>query len=275
VSGSAILRTRETEQKLEPGDLVLVPHGDEHSLLDDAMSPVAQLEDLECEHQSERYSLFRHGGSGPATRLVCVKVKFDHPAAYQLISQLPRIIQVRAANSHEMEWLEPLLRFILSEARSLRPGGDTVLTRLADILIIQTIRWWIETQPTMQPGWLAALRDVRIGRAITQIHREPARAWTVGTLANQAAMSRSSFADHFTKTLGEPVMHYVARWRVYTALTILQQESEDIGELAARLGYSSEAAFSRTFKRVIGITPGAARGNRQAIHIGVAQRRGL
>jgi AraC-like DNA-binding protein len=116
----------------------------------------------------------------------------------------------------------------------------------------------------MQPGWLSALRDVRIGQAITLIHREPARAWTIGTLANKVAMSRSSFADHFTKTLGEPVMHYVARWRMYTALTILQRESVDIGELAARLGYSSEAAFSRTFKRVIGITPGAARGKKTA-----------
>jgi AraC-like DNA-binding protein len=262
VSGSSILRVGETEQTLEAGDLVLLPHGDEHSLLDNAMSPVAHLEDLKCEYQSERYCLFRHGGRGPATHLVCVKVKFDHPAAYQLISKLPRIILVRAANSHEMEWLDPLVRFIGSEARTLRPGGDTVLTRLADILIIQTIRWWIESQTTMQPGWLAALRDVRIGRAITLIHREPARAWTIGTLANKVAMSRSSFADHFTKTLGEPVMHYVARWRMYTALTILQQDSVDIGELAARLGYSSEAAFSRTFKRVIGITPGAARRNR-------------
>jgi AraC-like DNA-binding protein len=196
------------------------------------------------------------------TQLVCVNVRFDHPAAYQLIAQLPKIIHVKAENSHEMEWLDATLRFIASEAKSLRPGGDTVLTRLADILIIQTIRWWIEHQPALQPGWLAALRDVRIGRAITLIHREPARRWTVEGLATAVAMSRSSFADRFTQMLGEPVMHYVARWRMYTAVTILRQESVDIGELATQLGYTSEAAFNRTFKRVIGITPGTARGNR-------------
>ena len=260
VSGAAILREGVTDQKLEAGDLVLLPHGDEHSLMDDLASPVARLEDLECEHQNERYCLFRQGGGGARTHLVCVNVRFDHPAAYQLIAQLPRIIHVSTANSHEMEWLDPILRFIGSKAKSLRPGGDTILTRLADILIIQTIRWWIENQSTVQPGWLAALRDLRIGRAITLIHREPARPWTVGSLAAEVAMSRSSFAERFTKTLGEPVMHHVARWRMYTALTVLRQENVDIGELATRLGYTSEAAFNRTFKRVIGITPGAARG---------------
>ena len=138
------------------------------------------------------------------TQLVCVIVRFDHPAAHQLINQLPKIIHVKATNSHELEWLDATLRFIGSEARTLRPGGDTVLTRLADILIVQTIRWWIEHQPALQPGWLAALRDPRIGRAITLIHREPSRPWTVGALAAEVAMSRSSFADHFTQMVGEP-----------------------------------------------------------------------
>jgi AraC-like DNA-binding protein/mannose-6-phosphate isomerase-like protein (cupin superfamily) len=262
VSGTAILREGEMTQRLETGDLVLVPHGHGHALLDNLASSVAQLEELECEHQNERYALRRQGGGGAVTQLVCVNVRFDHPAAHQLIAQLPKIIHVKATNSREMEWLDATLRFIGSEARDLRPGGDTVLPRLADILIIQTIRWWIENQPALQPGWLAALRDARIGRAITLIHREPASPWTVGALAAEVAMSRSSFADRFTQVLGEPVMHYVARWRMYTALTILRQENADIGELATRLGYTSEAAFNRTFKRVMGITPGAARGSR-------------
>jgi len=259
VSGTAILREGEMTQRLETGDLVLVPHGHGHVLLDNPSSPVARLEDLKCEHQNERYALVRQGGGGAVTQLVCVNVRFDHPAAHQLIAQLPKIIHVKAANSRETEWLDATLRFIGSEASTLRPGGDTVLTRLADILIIQTIRWWIEHQPALPPGWLSALGDPRIGRTIALIHREPARPWTVGSLATKVAMSRSSFADRFTQMVGEPAMHYVARWRMYTALTILRQESVDIGELAARLGYTSEAAFNRTFKRVIGVTPGVAR----------------
>src|SRR5215467_1368844 len=259
VSGTAVLREGNETLKLESGDLILIPHGGGHYLLDDPASPVVQLEDLNPEHQNERYCLFRHGGGGSLTQLVCVKLRFDHPAAYQLIAQLPKVIHVKAANSDEMVWLDTILRFIASEAKGLRPGGDTVLTRLADILIIQTIRWWIEHQANFQPGWLAGLRDLRIGKAITLIHREPGKQWTVGSLASEVAMSRSAFANRFSQMLGESVMHYVARWRMYTALTILRQESADIGELAARLGYTSEAAFNRTFKRVIGITPGVAR----------------
>jgi AraC-like DNA-binding protein len=225
--------------------------------MDAPASPIVQLEDLNPEHENERYCLFRHGGGGALTQLVCVKLRFDHPAAYQLVAELPKVIHVKGA---EIECLEPLLRFLGSEAKGLRPGGDTVLTRLADILIIQAIRWWIEHESNLHPGWLAGLRDVRIGKAITLIHREPGRPWTVGSLASEVAMSRSAFADRFTQMLGEPVMHYVARWRMYTALTVLQNERADIGELAARLGYTSEAAFNRTFKRVIGMTPGVARG---------------
>jgi AraC-like DNA-binding protein len=259
VSGTAILREGEMTQRLETGDLVLVPHGHGHALLDNPASPVAQLEQLECEHQNERYALVRQGGGGAVTQLVCVNVRFDHPAAHQLINQLPKVIHVKAANSHELEWLDATLRFIGSEARTLRPGGDTVLTRLADILIIQTIRWWIEHQPALQRGWLAALRDPRIGRAITLIHREPSRPWTVGALAAEVGMSRSSFADRFTQMVGEPAMRYVARWRMHSALTVLRDEDVDIGELAARLGYASEAAFNRAFKRVLGVTPGTVR----------------
>jgi AraC-like DNA-binding protein len=269
VSGTAVLRLGKETLKLEAGDLALLPRGDGHELLDDPASPVAQLEELSCEHQNERYAFFRHGGGGALTQLVCVKVRFEHPAAHQLIAQLPRIVHVKGT---EIKCLEPLLRFIGSEAKTLRPGGDTVLTRLADILIIQTIRQWIEHQSTLRPGWLAGLRDVRIGKAITLIQREPGRPWTVGSLASEVAMSRSAFSDRFTQMLGEPVMHYVARWRMYTALTILQQEAADIGELSTRLGYTSEAAFNRTFKRVIGMTPGAARRDHSNSSAGLGSR---
>jgi AraC-like DNA-binding protein len=262
VSGTAILREGEKTLKLETGDLVLVPHGLGHALMDDPASPVVKLEDLKCEHPNERYALFRQGGGGAVTQLVCVNVRFDHPAAHQLIAQLPKIIHVKAANSRDMEWLDATLRFIGSEARILRPGGDTVLTRLADILIVQAIRWWIEHEPSAEKGWLAALRDRQIGRAIALIQQEPARPWTIATLANEVAMSRSSFADRFTKLVGEPVMRYVARARMHTALTVLREEGADIGELATRVGYESEAAFSRAFKRLIGTTPGVVRRTR-------------
>jgi AraC-like DNA-binding protein len=134
-----------------------------------------------------------------------------------------------------------------------------VITRLGDILVIQAIRAWIESDPVAQSGWLGALRDPQIGRAISLIHRDPARDWTVASLADELAMSRSVFAARFTQLVGEPVMRYVARWRMHLAVATLKEESVTVGQLADRLGYRSEAAFSRAFKRVIGVAPGGIR----------------
>jgi AraC-like DNA-binding protein len=134
-----------------------------------------------------------------------------------------------------------------------------VITRLADVLVIQAIRAWIEGDPAARTGWLGALRDRQVGRALTLIHRDPARAWTVAGLADEVAMSRSAFAARFTELVGEPPMHYVARWRMQMALTWLKDEGAALGELAYRLGYQSEAAFSRAFKRFMGVPPGAVR----------------
>ena len=133
-----------------------------------------------------------------------------------------------------------------------------MITRLGDILVIQAIRAWIESDPAAQRGWLGALQDPQIGRAISCVHRDPARDWTVASLAHELTMSRSAFAARFTEVVGEPVMSYVARWRMQVAVAALK-EGTTVGQLADRLGYRSEAAFSRAFKRVIGVSPGAVR----------------
>ena len=146
-----------------------------------------------------------------------------------------------------------------AEARELRPGGETVITRLADILVIQAIRSWIARDPAARTGWLGALRDAKIGRAIALIHRDPARDWTLASLAAEVAMSRSAFAARFTELVGEPAMHYLGRWRMYVGADLAEGGERALGDVAGRLGYQSEAAFSRAFKRFMGISPGAAR----------------
>jgi AraC-like DNA-binding protein len=244
---------------LHPGDLGLVPHGEGHRLASEPGAAGWALMESPREDISERYEVIRLGGDGPATTLVCGTARFDHPAARHLIRLLPRTISVEAWRSPEMEWIPSTLRFMAAEAKALRPGGETVITRLADILVIQAIRSWIEQDPAAQLGWLGALRDPQIGHAITLIHRDPARPWTVATLAAEVAMSRSAFAARFTDLVGEAPMQYVMRWRMQTALTWLQEEDATVGELALRLGYGSEAAFSRAFKRFIGVSPGAVR----------------
>jgi AraC-like DNA-binding protein len=128
--------------------------------------------------------------------------------------------------------------------------------------VIHAIRSWIAQDPAAQTGWLGALQDKQIGRIISVIHREPARTWTLESLAAEAAMSRSAFAARFTQLVGEPAMRYVTRWRMHMALTWLKENDTPVAELSQRLGYESEAAFSRAFKRYVGVSPGAARRSR-------------
>jgi AraC-like DNA-binding protein len=244
---------------LRPGDLALVPHGEGHQLTSGDGAPAVKLFDAPRELVSDRYELLRLGGGGAPATVICGVVRFDHPAAQQVIRLLPRMIGVDAWSSPEMEWIQSTLRFMAAEARELRPGGETVITRLADILVIQAIRSWIARDPAAQTGWLGALRDKQIGRAIALVHRDPGRKWTIASLALAVGMSRSAFAARFTQLVGEPAMRYVVRWKMHAAQMWLKDDDATLGELASRLGYESEAAFSRAFKRFVGVSPGTAR----------------
>jgi len=247
---------------LQSGDLALVPRCEGHQLSSDPGMSGQPLFDLPREQISERYEILRLGEGGAPTTVVCGVFQFDHPAAQHLVSLLPGLIVVEAWGAPHMDFIQATLRVMAVEAREIKPGGETVITRLADILVIQAIRAWIAQDPAAQTGWLGALQDKHIGRIISLIHRAPERAWTLESLAAEAAMSRSAFAARFTELMGEPAMHYVSRWRMHTALTWLKQDDATVGELSRRLGYESEAAFSRAFKRHIGVSPGAARRGR-------------
>jgi AraC-like DNA-binding protein len=244
---------------LQPGDLGLVPHGEGHVLRSDSGVPAPGILELEREQVSERYEILRHGGGGARTTLICGAVRFDHPAARTVVEILPAILHVEASGSPQVEWMQSTLRLMAAEAREPRPGGEAVITRLGDILVIQAIRSWLDTAPAARTGWLGALEDEQIGRAISLIHRDPARAWTVALLADELAMSRSAFSARFTELVGEPTMQYVTRWRMQVAVDWLRHDGATVAELAGRLGYRSEAAFARAFKRVIGVPPGAVK----------------
>jgi AraC-like DNA-binding protein len=257
--GRALLEVADEHRRwLQPGDLALVPHGEGHRLRSEPGVPVPGILELDREHPTDRYEILRHGEGGAPPTLICGAVRFGHPAARNLVGILPATIFVEAS-----DWMQSLVRLMAAEAREFRPGGEAVITRLADILVIQAIRAWIEIAPAARTGWLGALQDRQIGRALALIHRDPARAWTVAELAKELAMSRSAFAARFTELVREPAMQYVTRWRMQLAQTALATEGATVAELADRLGYRSEAAFARAFKRVTGIPPGAVR--RQAV----------
>jgi AraC-like DNA-binding protein len=255
---------------LQPGTFALVPHGKGHLIASGPGLDPVRLFDLPRELVSERYEIIRHGGGGAATTLVCGAVRFEHPAAQRLVELLPKLIVIDAWDGPQSDWLQSTLQLMASEAREPRPGGETVITRLADILVIQAIRQWMARDPAAQTGWLGALQDRQVGRALLLIHREPARSWTVEALASEVAMSRSAFAARFTELVGEPAMRYVARWRMHLALNWLKELDAPLAEIAHRLGYQSEAAFSRAFKRFIGAAPGSLRRRAQVFPLGAA-----
>ena len=244
---------------LNTGDLALVTQGSGHTLRSHPGAQAPGILDLPREEITERYEVLRHGGGGSLTRMMCGAVRFDHPAARDLVAMLPETIHLDAATTPEVVSIQATLQLIAAETKQQRPGGEAVITRLADVLVIQAIRWWLETDPEANTGWLGALKDPQIGRALALIHGDPARAWTVASLADEVAMSRSAFAARFTQLVGEPAMQYVTRWRMRVAVNALRDEGATVAELADRLGYRSEAAFARAFKRVIGTAPGAVR----------------
>ncbi len=253
-TGSLRLEAGGTVRTLGPGEIALVPRGEGHVLRSEAGAPAPSILAVPRKQLSEHYEVLRLGGDGPATTLVCGAVRFGHPAAASFVGALPEILHLEG-----VERLQAALSLLAAEAREPRLGGEAVITRLADILIIQALRAWMETDAGAHTGWLGALRDEQIGRAIALIHRDPARDWTVESLARELAMSRSAFAARFTALVGEPAIAYVTRWRMQVAVAALRDEHATVGELAGRLGYRSEAAFARAFKRETGMPPGAVR----------------
>lgn len=249
----------EEPQLLQQGSLALVPRDQGHRLLSDLEAPAELLFDIPVERLSERYEILRQGGGGEPARLICVVVRYDRLAAEHLVALLPSVIQIHTWDEDESSWLQSTLRFISREAKELRPGGETVITRLADVLVIQMIRSWIDTSPEADKGWLAALRDDKVGEALTAIHREPERDWTVASLAREAGMSRSAFSARFTQLVGETALRYLTQWRMRLARTRLRETSEPISVISERVGYESEAAFCRAYKRMFGAPPGSAR----------------
>ncbi|MBS1679379.1 MAG: AraC family transcriptional regulator [Actinobacteria bacterium] len=256
--GGCELAVEDSTWAMRRGDLALVPHGTGHTLRSAPGVAAPDIFDLDREQVSDRYELLRDGGGGERSRMICGAVRFEHPAAQNLVELLPGIVRVEASLAGDAAQMQSTLALIAAETIESRPGGEAVVTRLADILVIQAIRAWIETDPGAQSGWLGALRDERIGHALTLIHAEPARSWTVAALARDVAMSRSAFSARFTELVGVPVLRYLTEWRMRLARDRLETEGVTVAAVAAELGYGSEAAFSRAFKRVTGTAPRTA-----------------
>jgi AraC-like DNA-binding protein len=259
VSGGCWLRPpKRGWQELSAGDVVLLPRGAGHALASDARGALHPLEQMPLEEIGERTYALRAGGSGAATVLVCCSVGFGQPAAHPLLELMPPMLLLRGGAVADPV-LPLLLDAMAAEVLERRIGAATVMARLADVVILRVIRAWVEARTDDTEGWLAAMRDERIGRALAAIHQKPGEPWSVESLAAVAGVSRSIFSERFAKLVGMPPARYVARWRMHVASGWLENERASVAQVATRLGYESEAAFSRAFKRFVGVPPSALR----------------
>ncbi len=257
--GACFLRAGEVTTRLEAGDLVLLPHGRGHELADAPNTAAEPVESLPHQKIGKSTSICRYGGGGESALLICGGVQFEpHP----LVERLPEALFVGARDSGAQEWVELTLKIMASEAMEPGPGSEAVLTRLFDILVVGAVRTWLRDSPESQTGWLGALRDPQLGRALALMHKSAESPWSVATLAGEVHMSRASFAERFTQLVGVPPMQYLTQLRMQLASAWIRDENMSVGEAAQRLGYSSDASFSRAFKRTIGVPPGALRAGR-------------
>ncbi len=257
VEGRCWLRLDDDRIPLGPGDLALLPHGRDHRLGDAPDGPAAPLAALPSERIGGSVAYLRYGGGGERALLICGGIRFAGPVAHPLLAALPMPLVLRREEGEG--WLAATLALLGAEARAPRPGGPTVLTRLMDILVIQAIRAWLDGDADRSVGWLAALADPRVGLALALMHRRADEPWTIASLAAAVHLSRSVFSERFVELVGVPPMRYLTRWRMHMAGKWLCEGRMSVGEVARRLGYESEAAFSRAFKRHSGVSPGSLR----------------
>ena len=245
-------------QHLVAGDAILFPQGDAHRMTSEpGLRPAtgARLDAV----LARRPRQLAYGGGGSATRLVCGYLACDARLARMLLAGLPSMVRVNVRGSDAGAWLEASLRYALGEARSPRPGGAGVLAKLAEVLFIEVLRLYMHEQGDGRTGWLAGVGDRIVGAALKELHVRPSHAWTVEELAREAGTSRSVLAERFQQLVGSSPMQYLTQWRMMLAANLLSRSNAPLARIAEDVGYQTDTAFSRAFRREYGQPPAAWR----------------
>jgi AraC-like DNA-binding protein len=245
------------------GEVIVVPQGEAHVLGSSPSLPPVSFATLLSDHVALMHGEvmpLAHGGDGEVTRLVCGFLAAQEILRNPLLSALPRLFKV-AMRGSSAAWLESSLRFATEEAASANAGSATVLAKLSELVFVEAIRRYVATMPEDRQGWLAGLRDRFVARTLALMHARPAHPWTVEELASSVGMSRSGLAQRFTGLLGMPPIQYLAQWRLQLAAQQLRVTDRALVTIAEDVGYESEAAFNRAFKREFGVPPATWRRN--------------
>ncbi len=249
---------REPPLQLKPGDVVVFPDGHAHRMSSQPGLKPATGSRLDAV-LARRPRQLAYGGGGAVTRLVCGYLACDARLARMLLAGLPTIVKVNVRGSDAGTWLEASVRYALAEARSPRAGGAGVLAKLAEVLFIEVLRLYMSEQGKGGTGWLAGVGDRIVGAALTLLHKDPAHAWTLEELARKAGASRSVLAERFQHLVGSAPMQYLAQWRMLLASNLLRRSSAPLATIAQEVGYQTDTAFSRAFRREFGSPPAAWR----------------
>jgi AraC-like DNA-binding protein len=267
--GRAVARLEGAEDlPLAAGDIVIIPHGDAHTVTNGSPAAMIDAGASLGKFLSGKLHTARLGGGGPMTRFICGYFGCERHAERLFLAGLPPMVKINIRRDSAGVWLENLVHHLVSEAVTKRPGTSVLLSRMAEALFIETLRRYMEELPPEQTGWLAGARDPVVGAALALLHRKPCHQWTLEGLAAEAGASRSVIAERFARFLGEPPLTYLARWRMQLAARQLQTSRKTILQLASDVGYESEAAFNRAFKREFGLPPAQYRRKHAANGIG-------
>src|ERR1041385_4551884 len=246
--------------ELTPGDVVIFPHRHQHHMTS-GRGLAAPFPDygISAKIKSRNLTPLRAGGGGVISRFVCGSMTCDPHLCRPVLNGLPPVFKVNIRTDRSGQWLESSIQHLVEEAASGRAGSEAMLAKLSETLFVDTLRRYVSTLPEQQMGWLAGMRDPIVGKSLGLLHSRIAHPWTIADLADEVGISRSALVKRFTQYLSEPPMSYLTRWRLQLAARSLERTSRGVAEIAADVGYESEAAFNRAFKREFGHPPGKYR----------------
>jgi AraC-like DNA-binding protein len=265
VEGGAVVElTNGPLLELRPGDIVIFPHGGPHHMSSGkgAVRPFPNY-GITAKVTARDLSPLRAGGGGEVSRFVCGSMTCDPYLCRPILSGLPPVFKVNVRMDRSGHWLENSILHLVEEAASGQVGSEAMLAKLSEALFVDTLRRYVAGLPEHQTGWLTAARDPIVGKSLSLLHGRIAHPWTIADLADQVGISRSALVERFTRYLSEPPMTYLTRWRLQLAAKSLETTSRGVAEIAGDIGYESEAAFNRAFKREFGQPPGRYRSDRK------------
>jgi AraC-like DNA-binding protein len=254
--GRAYAKTDDGDQvTVNSGEIVIFPHGDQHTLRNGARCKALDASKALPEILAQNLKEMSFGGGGEVTKFICGYMACDRITSQPLLKCLPPVLKIGIRDDAAGEWLEATIRFTVQQALTANTGSAIILAKLSEVLFLEAIRRYVATLPQEQTGWLAGARDPVVGHCLSLLHTQSSHHWTIAELAKQVALSRSALAERFTFYLGEPPIAYLTRWRLQLAARTLESTSRSVLQIASEVGYESEAAFNRAFKRLYGAPP--------------------